>query len=50
MGKYYGDKYLKAYKHFRTEQDDKISSLIQRLADLERHIEWLTSHIVEGKQ
>ena len=50
MGKYLGDKYLKAYKHYRTEQDDKISSLTARVADLERMIEWLTSYIVEGNQ
>lgn len=39
--KYKGDKYIKAYKHFRESQDDKISQLTMKVHDLERTIEWL---------
>ena len=39
--KYKGDKYIKAYTHFRTMQDDKISQLTIKINELERTLEWL---------
>ncbi len=48
--KYLGDKYVKAYQFFRDKQHDKISANTQRIAELERMIEWLCSYILEEKK
>ena len=45
--KYLGDKYIKAYKFYRDSIDDKVSTNTQRIAELERTIEWLISRLVE---
>lgn len=46
--KYLGDKYIKAYNHYRSKQDEKISSLIIRVNELEKLCEWLCKQIIEG--
>jgi len=48
--KYLGDKYVKAYKFFRDKEQDKISSNTQRIAELERMMEWLCHYIMEEKK
>ncbi|GAG67804.1 unnamed protein product [marine sediment metagenome] len=48
--KYLGDKYVKAYQFFRDKEEEKIRANTQRIAELERMIEWLCAYIVEGKK
>ena len=45
--KYLGDKYIKAYKFYRDRLDDKVSTNTQRIAELERTLEWLIAKFVE---
>ena len=44
---YRGDKYLKAYKHYRDKIDDKVSSNSMRIKELEKTVEWLIGRIIE---
>ena len=46
--RYLGDKYVKAYAHFRTQQEEKISRLILQVRELEQMVEYLASKIIEG--
>tara|TARA_B100000902_G_scaffold182769_1_gene175512 strand:- start:344 stop:502 length:159 start_codon:yes stop_codon:yes gene_type:complete len=46
--RYLGDKYVKAYAHFRTQQEEKISKLILKIRDLENAVEWMMSKLIEG--
>jgi len=48
--KYLGDKYVKAYTFFRNKQDEKVSNLTLRVAELERYIEWISNYLMEEKK
>lgn len=45
MSKYLGDKYVKAYRHFRNKESEKIQQLTLRINELERMVEFLCDHI-----
>jgi len=44
--KYKGDKYLKAYKHYRDKLDDRVHTNAVRIAELERNLEWLVGKML----
>jgi hypothetical protein len=47
MKGYRGDKYIKAYRHYRDQLDTKVNRNSARIAELERTIEWLIGRLLE---
>jgi len=44
---YRGDKYINAYKHYRDQLDEKVSSNSIRIRELEKTVEWLIARVIE---
>ena len=45
--KYLGDKYVKAYKFYRDQLDDKVSANTAKIRELERTIEFILGKLFE---